>query len=68
MKLPARARVERMARGLSLQTRLNISMVILGIDDFDVTGFCDVISPDHFVRGFYNSSFRRCTLGPFINY
>ena len=22
--------------------------------------FCDVISPDHFVRGFYNSSFRRC--------
>ena len=30
--------------------------------DFDVTGSCDVISPDHFVRGFYNSSFRRCGL------
>ena len=30
--------------------------------DFDVTGSCDVISPDHFVRGFYNSSFRRCRL------
>ena len=28
--------------------------------DFDVTSSCDVISPDHFVRGFYNSSFRRC--------
>ena len=28
--------------------------------DFDVTGSCDVISPDHFVRGFYYSSFRRC--------
>ena len=25
-------------------------------------GSCDVISPDHFVRGFYNSSFRRCGL------
>ena len=32
------------------------------IGDFDVTGSCDVISPDHFVRGFYNSSFRRCRL------
>ena len=30
--------------------------------DFDVTGSCDVISPDHFVRGFYYSSFRRCGL------
>ena len=30
--------------------------------DFDVTGFCDVISPDHFVRGFYYSSLRRCGL------
>ena len=30
--------------------------------DFDVTGSFDVISPDHFVRGFYNSSFRRCGL------
>ena len=28
--------------------------------DFNVTSSCDVISPDHFVRGFYNSSFRRC--------
>ena len=28
--------------------------------DFDITSSCDVISPDHFVRGFYNSSFRRC--------
>ena len=27
--------------------------------DFDVTSSFDVISPDHFVRGFYNSSFRR---------
>ena len=32
------------------------------IRDFDVTGSCDVISPDHFVRGFYCSSFRRCGL------
>ena len=30
--------------------------------DFDVTGSCDVISPDHFVRRFYFSSFRRCGL------
>ena len=30
--------------------------------DFDVTGSCDVISSDHFVRGFYYSSFRRCGL------
>ena len=30
--------------------------------DFDVTGSCDVISPDHFVRGFYYSSYRRCGL------
>ena len=30
--------------------------------DFDVTGSCDVISPDHFVQGFYYSSFRRCGL------
>ena len=36
--------------------------MILKVCDFDVTGSCDVISPDHFVRGFYNSSFRRCGL------
>ena len=34
----------------------------LGRCDFDVTGSCDVISPDHFERGFYYSSFRRCGL------
>ena len=34
--------------------------------DFDVTGSCDVISPDHFVRGFYYSSFRRCGLNFFV--
>ena len=28
--------------------------------DVDVTGSCDVISSDHFVRGFSPSSFRRC--------
>ena len=30
--------------------------------DFDVARSCDVISPDHFGRGFYYSSFRRCGL------
>ena len=34
--------------------------------DIDVTGSCDVISPDHFVRGFYYSSFRRCGLNFFV--
>ena len=34
--------------------------------DFDVTSSCDVISPDHFVRGFYNSSFRRCRPNFFV--
>ena len=33
--------------------------------DFDVTGSCDVISLDHFVRGFYDSSFRRRGLNCF---
>ena len=37
-------------------------MVILESVWFWRHGSCDVISPDHFVRGFYYSSFRRCGL------
>ena len=49
--------------GLALSRRDRISpWWSWKVCDFDVTGSCDVISPDHFVRGFYYSSFRRCGL------
>ena len=54
--------MSRLASRSQLQTRPHISMVILESVWFDVTGSCNVISPDHFVRGFYYSSFRRCGL------
>ena len=56
-KLPTRAVVLRLSLFKDATAYLHGD---IGVCEFDVTSSCDVISPDHFVRGFYNSSFRRC--------